>query len=138
MMAAMTERHLVLNDPDRLDFRVHRAAMVDPVVLEREMRRIFDVCWIYAGHESEVPAAGDFVTRTLCGRPIILCRDSAAKIRVFINVCRHRGAMVCRERQGNARGFQCFYHGWRYDRGGRLGGVPGASSYPATVVRVAC
>jgi p-cumate 2,3-dioxygenase alpha subunit len=131
----MTELHLVLNDPDRLDFRVHRAAMVDPEVLEREMRRIFDVCWIYAGHESEVKAAGDFVTRNLCGRPIILCRDSASKVRVFLNVCRHRGAVVCRERSGNARGYQCFYHGWSYDRDGRLDAVPGESSYPASFER---
>ena len=134
MMAAMNERH-VRNDPDRLDFRVHRAAMVDPVVLEQEMRRIFDVCWIYAGHESEVKAAGDFVTRTLCGRPILFCRDAAAKIRVFLNVCRHRGAMVCRERSGNARGYQCFYHGWSYNRDGALDGVPGESSYPASFDR---
>ena len=134
MMAAMNDRH-VRNDPDRLDFRVHRAAMVDPVVLEQEMRRIFDVCWIYAGHESEVKAAGDFVTRTLCGRPILFCRDAAAKIRVFLNVCRHRGAMVCRERSGNARGYQCFYHGWSYNRDGVLDGVPGESSYPASFDR---
>jgi p-cumate 2,3-dioxygenase alpha subunit len=130
----MNERH-VLNDPDRLDFRVHRVAMVDPAVLEQEMRRIFDVCWIYAGHESEVKAAGDFVTRTLCGRPIIFCRDSSARVRVFLNVCRHRGAMVCRERSGNARGYQCFYHGWSYDRDGCLDGVPGESSYPASFER---
>jgi phenylpropionate dioxygenase-like ring-hydroxylating dioxygenase large terminal subunit len=109
--------------------------MVDPLVLEQEMRRIFDMCWIYAGHESEVKAAGDFVTRTLCGRPIILCRDSAAKIRVFLNVCRHRGAVVCRERRGNARGYYCFYHGWSYDRDGCLDGVPGESSYPASFDR---
>ena len=135
MIAPMTERHLVLNDPDRLDFRVHRAAMVDPVVLEHEMRRIFDICWIYAGHESEVKAPGDFVTRTLCGRPIIFCRDSAGVVRVFLNVCRHRGAVVCRERAGNARGYQCFYHGWSYDRDGCLDGVPGESSYPASFDR---
>ena len=122
----------VRNDPAGLDFRVHRAAMVDPAVLEREMRRIFDVCWIYAGHESEVRAPGDFVTRTSCGRPIILCRDSAGRVRIFLNVCRHRGAMVCRERHGNARGYYCFYHGWSYDRDGCLDGVPGEASYPAS------
>jgi p-cumate 2,3-dioxygenase alpha subunit len=131
----MIDRPLVRNDPDRLDFRVHRAAMVDAAVLEDEMRRIFDVCWIYAGHESEVREAGDFVTRTLCGRPIILCRDSAAKLRVFLNVCRHRGAVVCRERSGNARGYHCFYHGWSYDRDGCLDGVPGESSYPGNFDR---
>jgi len=120
----------VENDPARRVFRVHRAAMVDPAVLEAEMRRIFDACWIYAGHESEVRAPGDFVTRTLCGRPVIVCRDASARVRVFLNVCRHRGAQVCRERSGNAKGYTCFYHGWSYDRDGRLDGVPGESSYP--------
>ena len=131
----MNDAHFVRNDPDRLDFRVHRAALVDPVVLEQEMRRIFDKCWIYAGHESELKAAGDFVTRTLCGRPVIFCRDSTSKVRVFLNVCRHRGAIVCRERQGNAKGYHCFYHGWSYDRDGCLDGVPGESSYPASFDR---
>ena len=103
----MSERYVV-NDPQGLDFRVHRSAMVDARVLEDEMRRIFDRCWIYAGHESEVRAPGDFVTRAICGRPIILSRDSTNAVRVFINVCRHRGAVVCRERSGNARGYTCF------------------------------
>src|SRR5512142_2227043 len=131
----MNEFRHVIQDPARGDFRVHRAAMVDPAVREREMRRIFDVCWINAGHASEVRAAGDFVTRTLCGRPVILCRDGGAKVRVFLNVCRHRGAQVCRERSGNAKGYTCFYHGWSYDRDGRLDGVPGESSYPASFDR---
>ncbi len=134
MMALMNDRH-VLNDPDRLDFRVHprgdgrsRGARARDAP---HLRRVL----IYAGHESEVKAAGDFVTRTLCGRPILFCRDSASKVRVFLNVCRHRGAVVCRERSGNARGYQCFYHGWSYDRDGALDGVPGESSYPASFDR---
>src|SRR4051812_19797889 len=121
----------VENDPARRLFRVHRAAMVEGAVLEAEMRLIFDACWIYAGHESEVRAPGDFVTRTLCGRPVFVCRAAPARVRVFLNVCRHRGAQVCRERRGNAKGYPCFYHGWSYAREGRLEGVPGESSYPA-------
>src|SRR3954468_20222533 len=131
----MNEPRYVLQDPDRHDFRVHRGAMVEPAVLEQEMRRIFDACWIYVGHESEVRAPGDFVTRTICGRPVIFSRDSAGRARVFLNACRHRGAVVCRERSGNAKGYTCFYHGWSYDRDGALDGVPGASSYPASFDR---
>ncbi len=39
-------------------FQVNRATLVDPQILELERRRIFDVCWIYVGHESEVRAPG--------------------------------------------------------------------------------
>ncbi|MEP7208370.1 MAG: aromatic ring-hydroxylating dioxygenase subunit alpha [Casimicrobiaceae bacterium] len=120
----------VINDPAALDFRVHRGALAEPAVLERERERIFDRCWIYVGHDSEVTAPGDFRTRHVAGRPVIFTRDSQNRIRVFLNSCRHRGAMVCREPAGNARGYLCFYHGWSYDRDGNLDGVPGQASYP--------
>jgi p-cumate 2,3-dioxygenase alpha subunit len=132
----MSGTRYVVADQAAMDFRVHRGALVDPAVLDAERRRVFDRCWIYVGHESEVRAPGDFQTRAVAGRPVILCRDSAGRVRVFLNSCRHRGAMVCRERHGNARnGYQCFYHGWSYDRDGRLDGVPGQSSYPPSFDR---
>ena len=125
----MTETRYVLDDPDATAFKVNRAALVDPWVLELEQRSIFDVCWIYVGHESEVRAAGDFKTRTICGRPLIFCRDSSGGIRVLLNSCRHRGTVVCREPEGNAERYRCFYHGWTYDLDGQLQGVPGEDSY---------
>src|SRR5258706_10977108 len=131
----MAPQDFVINDPAHQDFQVNRRAMVDPRVLEAEMRRIFDTCWIYVGHESEVRTAGDFKTRNVCGRPIIFCRDSKAEIRIYLNVCRHRGAIVCREPEGNAKGFFCFYHGWSYNRDGELDGVPGQASYPPSFDR---
>ena len=128
-------RDYVVNDPANHDFQVHRRALVDPEVMELEMRRIFDTCWLYVGHESEVREPGDFKTRDVCGRPLILCRDSKGAIRVYLNVCRHRGAMVVREPEGNAKGFFCFYHGWSYNRDGELDGVPGQNSYPPSFDR---
>jgi p-cumate 2,3-dioxygenase subunit alpha len=125
----------VVNNPAAFDFQVNRRALVDPQVLEAEMRHIFDTCWIYVGHESEVREAGDFKTRDICGRPVIFCRDAQAQIRVYLNVCRHRGALVCRESEGNAKGFSCFYHGWSYNRNGELDGVPGQASYPPSFDR---
>lgn len=116
-------------------FRVHRSTMIDPAVLECERERIFDACWIYVGHESEVRQPGDFRTRIVCGRPVIFCRDNAGRIRVFLNVCRHRGAPVCREAEGNAKRYTCFYHGWSYDRDGQLDAVPGEADYPASFRR---
>jgi p-cumate 2,3-dioxygenase subunit alpha len=128
----MDTRRYVVNEPEALNFKVNRAALVDPAVLEEERRRIFDVCWIYVGHESEVRQPGDFKTRTICDRPIIFCRDSKNAVRVFLNTCRHRGAIVCREPEGNAKSYFCFYHGWSYNRDGALDGVPGAQSYPTS------
>lgn len=60
---------LVVDDKERGIFRVHRSVYTDPNILALERERIFDRCWLYAGHESEVKDAGDFVTRRIAGRP---------------------------------------------------------------------
>ncbi|MGQ0656452.1 MAG: aromatic ring-hydroxylating oxygenase subunit alpha [Betaproteobacteria bacterium] len=126
----MTQQRLVVNEPGEMRFEVHRSALVDAAVFEAERRRIFDRCWIYVGHDSEVRKPGDFRTRSVAGRPVIFTRDSRSQVRVFLNTCRHRGAMVCRSREGNAERYTCFYHGWTYDRDGALYAIPGQSAYP--------
>ncbi len=128
----MHEAAWIISDPAANRFQVNRATLVDPEILKLERRRIFDVCWIYVGHESEVREPGDFKTRIVCERPVIFCRDSKTQARVFLNTCRHRGAAVCREAEGNAKSYTCFYHGWSYDRDGALDGVPGQDAFPPT------
>src|SRR5262249_19513183 len=54
---------------------------------------------------------------------VIVARDSAGSINVFVNRCRHRGAVLCREARGNARHFNCPYHGWVYTNDGKLTAV---------------
>jgi p-cumate 2,3-dioxygenase subunit alpha len=126
----MNSDHYVINDTKNFDFQVNRRSLVDQNILDLEMEKIFDKCWIYVGHESEVKNVGDFKTRNVCGRPVILCRDMNSNIRVYLNACRHRAAVVCRESEGNTRSFFCFYHGWSYNINGELDGVPGKASYP--------
>ncbi len=126
----MSTSPYVIDEPERLTFRVNRRTLVDEQVLAEERRRIFDTCWIYVGHDSELRAPGDFRTRTVCGRPLIFSKGSNGEVRVFLNSCRHRAATVCRESEGNAKRHVCFYHGWVYDADGNLAIVPGKESYP--------
>jgi phenylpropionate dioxygenase-like ring-hydroxylating dioxygenase large terminal subunit len=129
MTAQYGNHSFVVEDRGRQTFRVNREVFVSDDVLEREHRAIFDRCWIYVGHASEIPNPGDFKTRSVAGRPLIFCRDRQGEVRALINSCRHRGAIVCREREGNARQFYCMYHGWTYQLDGRLRGVPGDDAY---------
>ncbi len=110
-------------------FLVNRATMVDPDVLAREQEAVFDACWLYVGHETELKRPNDFVSRSVGGRPLIFARDSQGSIRVWVNSCPHRGAMLCRESKGNARFLTCFYHGWSFSTGGGLVSVPGEDAY---------
>lgn len=119
----------IVDDPATKRFLLNREVLVSPEILEREQRAIFARSWIYVGHGSELKQPGDFVTRRVAGRPVILCRDGDGNIRCHLNTCRHRGAVVCSERSGNTHRFNCIYHGWSYHNDGRLAAVPGADAY---------
>ena len=119
----------VIENRETMQFSVNRETLVSPAVLQQEHRAIFGQCWIYVGHGSEVRAPGDYKTRQVAGRPVILCRDRAGIVRCFLNTCRHRGALVCTGREGRTRYFTCSYHGWTYDTDGTLHNVPGDDAY---------
>ena len=110
-------------------FLVNRRAFVDQEVLERERRQIFNRCWLYLGHESEIPHNGEFLTRDVGGREILFVRGKDGEARAFYNTCPHRGAMVCREKQGKGKLFKCFYHAWTFDLQGKLVQRPEADRY---------
>jgi 3-phenylpropionate/trans-cinnamate dioxygenase alpha subunit len=94
-------------------------------IYQQELERIFARCWLYLGHESQIPKPNDFLSTYMGEDPILLCRSPDGRIRAFLNMCRHRGNRVCRADQGNAKDFMCSYHGWTYNTEGRLIGVPG-------------
>jgi p-cumate 2,3-dioxygenase alpha subunit len=125
----------IIDDREAGRFRVNRRVFTDVECLAEERRRIFDKCWIYVGHESEVPHAGDYRSRNVAGRPLILIRGDDSTTRVLLNTCTHRGAMVCRQKSGNARSFQCPCHAWTFSSRGQLIGVPGEDSYSAAFSR---
>ncbi len=128
-MDGVSLHRLVIDDEARGLFRVNRRIFTEPEYLEIERRRIFETCWIYAAHESELPRPGDFVSRRVAGRPVIAIRGDDGAVRVLLNTCTHRGALVCREDRGNAKSFQCPYHAWTFSQRGELIGVPGEESY---------
>jgi nitrite reductase/ring-hydroxylating ferredoxin subunit len=111
--------------------RVHGDVYTKPEIFELELEKIFHASWLYIGHESEVPAPGDFVLRTMGRQPVILVRGKDGIVRVLMNRCRHRGALVCEVERGREQHFRCWYHGWTYDNTGRLTHVPEPGGYPS-------
>lgn len=124
----MANPQIVVTDQANF-FRVHRAAYVLQDIYRNELENIFDRCWLYAGHVSELRAPGDFLRRNVGGRNLILTKTTFGELNVLLNACAHRGAIVCQEARGNALSFSCPYHGWTYDLNGRLVGLPGGSAY---------
>ena len=120
MDTILTTPQMVVEDRGRHLFRVARRAFTDESVLEAERQAIFDRCWLYLGHSSEIANNCDFITRAVGGRELIFNRDRAGAVHAFLNTCPHRGAMVVREKKGNALSFRCFYHGWSFNVNGRF------------------
>jgi p-cumate 2,3-dioxygenase subunit alpha len=120
----------IIADYDLGRFLVPRRAFTDRRTFELEYAAIFDRCWLYLGHASELSGPGSFLTRTVARRPILFTRGKDGDYNALLNVCPHRGALVCRERRGNSRAFMCMYHGWTFGSDGHLMTLPGASGYP--------
>ena len=89
-------------------------------VFERDLEHIFMRSWLYVGHESQIPASGDYFLFDIAAESIIIVRDEQGDVHALANVCRHRGSRVCLEASGNAATFVCGYHGWVYSLDGKL------------------
>jgi phenylpropionate dioxygenase-like ring-hydroxylating dioxygenase large terminal subunit len=110
--------------------QVHRDLYLDADLFVLEMERLWARCWLYVGHASQVPEAGDFITAQLGNQPVLMLRRGDGGISVLLNRCAHKGAMLTREPRGNAgRTLRCPYHAWSYRLDGSLLGIPLRDGY---------
>jgi len=108
-------------EPDR----VRREVYTDAQIFDLEMERIHEKVWIYCGHETQVPKAGDYYTVQIGRQPMIMVRGANGKIAVLYNRCPHRGNMLCGDRSGNTgEFFRCSYHAWQFHLDGKLKNIP--------------
>ena len=110
-------------------FSLDAAFYLDAEIFASERDRVFPRDWLYAGHVSQIPETGDYLTYTLADESVIVVRTESGEIRALANVCRHRGSRVCDAASGNVKQFVCPYHGWVYRLDGTL---RSARLFPAT------
>jgi phenylpropionate dioxygenase-like ring-hydroxylating dioxygenase large terminal subunit len=113
--------------------RVHRRCYTDPELFDLEMQRIFGAAWIYVGHDSQVPNAGDYVTALVGKQQVAMIRHTDGNIHVLYNRCPHKGAKVLPEGAGHAgKTVRCGYHAWTFRCDGSLLSVPWRAGYEGT------
>ena len=89
-----------------------------------ERKKLFEDKWVVIGIASSIPNKGDAKPFDLLGIPIIILRDKNNKIRVFHNVCSHRGYKILQESCKIKNLIRCPYHSWSYDTLGNLVATP--------------
>jgi benzoate/toluate 1,2-dioxygenase subunit alpha len=113
--------------------RVHRDVYTSPEIFQLEMERLWSRTWIYVGHVSQVPNAGDFITVDIAAQPILMVRHSDDTVRVLMNRCAHKGTKVVYDLAGNVgKTIRCPYHAWTYRTDGTLLNIPLKEGYQGT------
>ncbi|HKP61887.1 MAG TPA: aromatic ring-hydroxylating dioxygenase subunit alpha [Polyangiales bacterium] len=112
---------------------VHSSLYTDPEIFEQEMERIWRRTWLLVLHESELPEPYDYRTFHIAREPVMVVRGGDRKLRAFLNVCPHRGALLLRAPAGNLRDasptgshkhITCMFHSWQFDAHGQCTAIP--------------
>jgi choline monooxygenase len=121
----LTARHVDdMNQPLEKAVPLPGFAYCDPGFMKEETARVLQRNWISIGFGQQVKSPGEIVPVTVAGQPLIIVRDAAGALRVFHNVCRHRGAQLVDARCTQTGAITCPYHRWTYGLDGRCLGIP--------------
>ena len=110
---------------------------LDPQLLALEHERIFERTWQLAGHVSQLPRPGSYLTAQAGTQPLLALRAEDGSLRAFRNVCRHRGSRLLAGSGQCKQAIRCRYHGWTYRLDGELIGIPEHRSYEHPVEKAA-
>lgn len=75
-MPNLDPQALIIDTPQTHHYLVNKRAFADPALFARELQEIYGKLWLYVGHDTEIPNSGDFVTRTVAGRPMLYVRGT--------------------------------------------------------------
>ena len=99
---------------------------IDADHYQRELETIWYRDWVAVGRLEQVPEKGDFFIAGIGTQQIIVTRGNNGALHAFHNTCRHRGSILCTEKQGHFRNGRiiCPYHTWTYGLDGQLVATP--------------
>ena len=89
-----------------------------------ERKKLLEEKWSVIGVASATPDPGDIRPFDLLGIPLMILRDKKNQIKVFHNVCSHRGVKILHKPERIKNVIRCPYHSWSYDLGGNLVSTP--------------
>ena len=100
------------------------AHYIDEQVFGEESEAVLKATWAGLAVGSDVPKPGDAKPVSFLGIPLLLLRDKDNNLRVFENICRHRGMQLVTEAKTIEGAIRCPYHSWCYSTEGKLISTP--------------
>jgi choline monooxygenase len=119
-MSMMNEDFLALIERDQ---GLPGRNFTDPEIWGLERQLVFEKSWMCIGLSADAPRKGDLFPVAPFGTPLIMVRDTA-ELRVFHNVCSHRGSMLIEAPRHTGLRIVCPYHSWAYRLDGALVSTP--------------
>lgn len=111
-------------DPRNVTAALPNAAYLDPLYEAAERRAVWQGGWIAVGFEGDAPRPGALYPADIAGLPLLLARGRDGALRVFHNICRHRGLKLVDRPTRTGSVIRCPYHAWCYRLDGRLDRTP--------------
>jgi len=100
------------------------AHYIDKDVFEEEKHALLFSQWAGLAVAADVPEPGDAKPIEFLGMPLLLLRDKDGDVRVFQNICRHRGMILVDAPRKIEGAIRCPYHSWCYSTKGKLVSTP--------------
>ncbi len=100
------------------------AHYTDPETIAEENEAVLAETWSGFAVSADVPEPGDAKPMEFLGEPLLLVRDRQGQVRVFQNICRHRGMILVEEPRKIEGALRCPYHSWCYSLEGKLVATP--------------
>jgi len=92
--------------------------------IEYERDHVLGSSWAGLWFASDLPKKGTVKPVDFMGLPLLITRNKSDQIKVFHNVCSHRGTKLVREEMVVQGALRCPYHSWSYSLDGELKGTP--------------
>ena len=93
-------------------------------IMSEEWEHVWPKSWIFAGLSTDVSEPGEYFVFNVGPESILVSHTDDGEIVAHYNACQHRGARIMVNDRGWINNFVCPYHGWSYERDGKLSTIP--------------
>ncbi len=100
------------------------SVFIDQDIYQAERNILFAQGWVGLASAQQIPERGDALPVEIAGYSLLAVRVRDGEVRVFHNVCRHKGAPVVERQCSKLSALVCPYHRWSYKLDGDLLGAP--------------